>query len=80
MSARSKGKSLAHRAAMPHLAEWADKARVGHWWQSGRDLPAWADAVHRLRDEGRDVKLRHAAGDDSGRGFAEARMVQGMRL
>ena len=76
---RAFGASGAHRAAMPHLAEWADEASVVHWTQSGDDLPDWAEAVRRLRQEGRSSSLRHPGAIREG-GFAEPRMTAGMRL
>jgi hypothetical protein len=53
---------------------------VAHWPQPGRDLPAWPEAVRRLRAEGRKVPLRHPAADGAEQRFAEPRMSCGMRL
>ncbi len=77
---RAYGASGAHRKAVPHLADWADQASVGHWSQPGRNLPAWADAVRRLREDGRPLTLRHPVPDQAGQRFAEPRMTDGMRL
>jgi hypothetical protein len=77
---RAYGASGAHRMAMPHLADWADQASVGHWRQDGDSLPEWPDAVRRLREDGRPVALRHPAPDHAGQRFAEPRMTHGMRL
>jgi hypothetical protein len=77
---RAYGASGAHRKAMPHLAEWADEASVGHWSQPGGALPEWPEAVRRLREEGRALTLPHPASRPSERGFAEPRMTHGMRL
>jgi hypothetical protein len=77
---RAYGASGAHRKAVPHLAEWADEARVGHWTQPGSDLPEWPEAVRRLRDEGRPLTLRHPVPNHCDQSFAEPRMINGMRL
>jgi quinol monooxygenase YgiN len=77
---RAYGASGAHRAAVPHLAEWADEASVAHWRQPGTDLPAWPEAVRRLREEGRQLTLRHPAPDHPEQRFAEPQMTHGMRL
>jgi hypothetical protein len=77
---RAYGASGAHRAAMPHLADWADEASVGHWEQVGAELPAWPEAVRRLREDGRPVTLSHPAPGHAEHRFAEPRMTQGMRL
>jgi hypothetical protein len=77
---RAYGMSGAHRKAMPHLAEWADEASMAHWPQPGRDLPAWPEAVRRLRAEVRAVTLRHVAPDRVEQPFAEPRVSYGMRL
>jgi hypothetical protein len=74
------GASGAHRKAMPHLADWADEASVGHWSQSGGDLPDWPEAIRRLREEGRPLTLRHPGPDHPHHRFAEPRMTYGMRL
>ncbi len=54
---RAYGSSGAHRKAIPHLADWADEASVGHWTQPGSDLPEWPEAVRRLREEGHPLTL-----------------------
>jgi hypothetical protein len=77
---RAYAASGAHREAMPRLANWADDASVGHWKQPGSDLPAWPEAVRRLREEGRSLTLRHPVSDHPEQGFAEPRMTYGMRL
>jgi hypothetical protein len=77
---RAYGASGAHRKAMPHLADWADEASVGHWSQLGSDLPDWPEAVRRLREEGRPITLPHAAPNHPAQPFAEPRMTYGMRL
>jgi hypothetical protein len=77
---RAYGASGAHRKAVPHLADWADEASVGHWTQPGSDLPEWPEAVRRLRDEGRPLTLRHPVPNHSEHSFAEPQMINGMRL
>ena len=77
---RAYGASGAHRKAIPHLADWADEARVGHWSQPGSTLPEWPEAIRRLREEGRPLTLRHAVAKCAGQPFAEPKMIQGMRL
>ncbi len=78
---RAYGASGAHRKAMPHLAEWADEAMVVRWLQpDGGDLPAWTEAVRRLRQEGRALPLRHPATGRARGSFAEPRITGGMRL
>ena len=77
---RAYGASGAHRKAMPHLAEWADEASVGHWSQLCDSLPEWSEGVRRLREEGRALKLPHPATNHPEQGFAEPRMTYGMRL
>jgi hypothetical protein len=77
---RAYGASGAHRNAMPHLADWADEANVGHWSQPGSNLPDWSDAVRRLRAEGRPLTLRYAVPYDRKQPFAEPQMTYGMRL
>jgi heme-degrading monooxygenase HmoA len=80
LAMRAFGASGAHRKAMPHLAEWADEASVTHWTQSGGDLPDWAEAVRRLRDDGKSPPLRHPRASRSEGGFADPQMTHGMRL
>lgn len=77
---RAFGASGAHRKAAPHLAEWADEARVAHWAQLRGDLPDWPEAVRRLREEGRSSWLRHPQASPAEGGFAEPQMTYGMRL
>ena len=77
---RAYGSSGAHRKAAPHLVEWGDQASVCHWTQEGDDLPEWPEAVRRLRETGRALKLRHPAPDHAGQGFPEPKMSYGMRL
>ena len=77
---RAYGASGAHRKAVPHLADWADEASVGHWTQPGSGLPEWPEAVRRLRDEGRPLTLRHPVPNHSEQSFAEPRTINGMRL
>jgi len=77
---RAYGASGAHRTATPHLADWADEASVARWSQQGDDLPQWPEAVHRLREAGRPLPLRHPAPNHPGRSFAEPRTTDGMRL
>ena len=79
-SMRAYAASGAHRKAMPHLAEWADEARVGRWFQPGGDLPEWPEAARRLRAEGSTLTLRHPAPTQLERRFAELQMTYGMRL
>ena len=80
LAMRAFGASGAHRNAMPHLAEWADEARVAHWTQPGGDLPDWAEAARRLRDDGRSSPLRHPRPGRAEGGFAAPRVTNGMRL
>ncbi|AWN36696.1 DUF3291 domain-containing protein [Methylobacterium radiodurans] len=49
--------SGAHRAAMPRLSHWCDEASTVHW--NADDLPGWAEADKRMRDEGRASRVRH---------------------
>ena len=77
---RAYGASGAHRKATPHLAEWADEASVGRWFQAGGDLPEWPEAARRLRAEGRALTLRHPAPTHPEQRFAESQMTYGMRL
>jgi quinol monooxygenase YgiN len=77
---RAYGASGAHRKAMTHLAEWADEASVAHWLQPGGELPAWPEAVRRLRNDGRSSALRHPGSAHADRLFADPRMTYGMRL
>ncbi len=77
---RAYGASGAHRKAIPHVADWADEASVGHWSQIGRDLPDWPEAVRRLREEGRPLTLRYPGPNHAEQRFAEPRMSDGMRL
>jgi|GEM_PF-543401 len=72
--------SGAHRKAIPHLADWADEASVGHWTQPGSELPKWPEAVRRLREEGRPLTLRHSTAHLTAPRFAEPQMTYGMRL
>jgi len=80
LAMRAYGSSGAHRKAMPHLAEWADEASVGHWRQMGLDLPEWPEAVRRLREEGRSVPLKHPAPRLPEPRFDEPQITNGMRL
>ena len=68
---RAYGASGAHRKAMPHLADWADEASVGHRRQPSSNLPEWPEAVRRLREEGRPLTLRHPAPNHPEQRFAE---------
>jgi hypothetical protein len=77
---RAYGASGARRQAMPHLADWADEACVGHLSKPGTVLPARPEAVRRLRMEERPLLLRHPVPDHQERRFAEPRMTEGMRL
>jgi len=77
---RAFGASGAHRKAIPHLADWADEASVGHWTQRGSDLPEWPEAVRRLREEGHPLTLRYSAANRTDKRFAEPKMAYGMRL
>lgn len=77
---RAYGASGAHRKAVPHLADWADEASVVHWAQPGSELPEWPEAIHRLRQEGRPLTIRHPARTHAEHPFAESRMINGMRL
>ena len=72
--------SGAHRTSAPHLANWADAARVAHWLQPGCELPAWPEAVRRLREEGRSMTLRYPAVNAGEEGCTEPRIIGGMRL
>jgi hypothetical protein len=74
---RAYGACGAHRKAAPHLAEWADEASVVHWTQRGGELPDWPEAVRRLREQGRAVRLVHPAPE---RGLVEPQMMSEMRL
>jgi hypothetical protein len=77
---RAYGASGAHRKAAPHLVDWGDQASVCHWTQNGGDLPEWPEAVRRLRETGRALRLKHPAPDHAGQGFPEPKMSYGMRL
>lgn len=72
--------SGAHRKAMPHLADWADEAKVVRWMQDGNDLPGWPAAVRRLLEEGGLLKLRLPAPSHAETNFAEPRTSHGMQL
>ena len=52
-----------HRTAMPRLAGWCDEASVVHWEQDGEALPAWPEAVRRMREEGRPSPVRHPSAE-----------------
>jgi len=80
LAMRAYGASGAHRKATPHLAEWADEASVGRWFQVGAALPEWPEAARRLRAEGRPLALLHPAPNHPERRFAEPRMTYGMRF
>jgi len=54
---RSYMRAGAHLAAMPHLAHWCDEACTVHW--DAAELPGWAEADKRMRDEGRASRLHH---------------------
>ena len=77
---RAYGASGAHKKAAPHLVEWGDQASVCHWTQQGDALPEWPLAVHRLREIGRPLKLRHPAADHAEQRFAEPKMSYGIIL
>jgi len=51
--------SGAHRDAMPKLSDWCDEASVVHWHQAAMQLPTWAEADRRMRQDGRPSKVRH---------------------
>lgn len=51
--------SGAHRNAMPHLRDWGIEASALRWTQEGSVLPAWSEAEHRMRTQGRASNLRH---------------------
>lgn len=70
--------SGAHRAAMPRLLDWCDEAAVAHWEQpETTDLPGWAEADRRLRQEGRPSKVRHPGPDQAGLRYAAPRLTAG---
>ncbi len=50
--------TAAHRAAMPHLAQWCDEACVVRWEQEAAALPSWPEADRRMRDSGRTARVR----------------------
>jgi len=58
--------SGAHRSAMPHLQDWCSEAGMVRWVQQGADLPDWAEAARRLREEGRASNLRYPGPDHAG--------------
>lgn len=72
--------SGAHRSAMPHLRDWAVEASVVRWDADSPALPAWEEAVRRMRETGRASKLRHPGPDHAARTYPDADTSAGMRL
>lgn len=64
----------AHRAAMPYLLDWCDQASVVHWTEIEQELPAWAEADRRMRQDGRPSKLRRASPDHDSLDYATPRL------
>ena len=72
--------SGAHRSAMPHLRDWAVEASVVRWDADSPALPAWEEAVRRMREAGRASKLRHPGPDHAARTYPDADTSADMRL
>lgn len=66
--------SGSHRAAMPKLLVWCDQASVVHWDLADAQLPSWAEADRRMRQDGRASKVRHAAPGHAAMDFAPPRL------
>lgn len=47
-----------HRAAMPKLVDWCDEASVARWDCEGAALPDWPEVERRMREEGRQSRVR----------------------
>lgn len=77
---RAYAASGAHRKAIPHLAEWADEARIAHWPQPGGQPPEWPEVIRRLREDGRPLAVRHPAPSHFAPAVAEPQMTRGMQL
>ena len=72
--------SGAHRAAMPHMFDWGAEASVTRWSQDGAELPAWSQAVLRMREAGRPSRLRHPGPHHAQRDYPKAQASFGGRL
>jgi hypothetical protein len=72
--------SGAHGRAMPHLQGWGAEAAVVRWAQDGSELPDWATAERRLRDQGHAPALRHPGPGHADLSFAERPMRCSGRL
>ncbi len=53
--------SGAHRAAMPKLVQWCDRASTLHWHQEGAELPDWNTIQARMMAEGRPYPMHGTA-------------------
>ncbi|MFA4938842.1 DUF3291 domain-containing protein [Brevundimonas sp.] len=70
----------AHGAAMPRLADMAVEASVVRWSTDSPVLPAWSEAVKRMRTAGRPSRLRRPGPDHVALAYPNASEVFGMRL
>ncbi len=69
-----------HRRAMPKLMRWCDQASIVHWVQDEAALPAWDEADHRMRREGRVSKIHRPAIGHDPMTFDAPRTTGGLRL
>ena len=72
--------SGAHRAALPSLSDLAVEASVVRWTTDSPGLPAWSEAVGRMREAGRPSKLKKAGPNHAALTYPDAAETFGARL
>ena len=65
-----------HSGAMPKFTVWCDEASVVHWTQTAATSPFWAEAVERMRRDGRPSKLRRPSVQHQNMTYPEPRLTQ----
>lgn len=66
--------SGAHRNVMPRLIDWCDEASVVHWTSESAEIPSWAEAAGRMRQEGRPSRLAHPSSNHEALQFPDPRL------
>ena len=72
--------SGAHRSAMPKMTQWGDEASTVRWDKDNTELPAWPEAIERMRRDGRAMLLRHPGSAHAALAFADSEPAQMARI